>query len=84
MGCIVLVKTSPLDPLYKDLPVIILQDWDQITRANLTRWKTKACAATYDYSKLFTAYWKDQIEEQRRRIKNQAGSNTLRSAHAIS
>jgi len=30
LGCIVVTKTSPLDPLYKGLPVIIVEDWHEV------------------------------------------------------
>ena len=30
LGCIVIVKTSLLDPLYKGLPVVIVKDWSEI------------------------------------------------------
>jgi hypothetical protein len=30
LGCIVVTKTSPLDPLYEGLPVIIVDDWHQV------------------------------------------------------
>ncbi|WP_245279151.1 hypothetical protein [Mesorhizobium loti] len=32
LGCIVVTKTSPLDPLYEGLPVIIVDDWHQLRR----------------------------------------------------
>lgn len=38
LGCIVIVKTSPLDPLYKELPVVIVKDWSEITAPNLEKW----------------------------------------------
>lgn len=38
LGCIVIVKTSPLDPLYEGLPVVIVKDWSEITRSNLNKW----------------------------------------------
>ena len=31
LGCIPVVKTSTLDILYKDMPIIILNDWDEIS-----------------------------------------------------
>ncbi len=30
LGCIVVTKTSPLDPLYEGLPVVIVDDWPQV------------------------------------------------------
>lgn len=31
LGCIVVTRTSPLDPLYKGLPVIVVDDWREVT-----------------------------------------------------
>jgi len=30
LGCIVVTKTSPMDPLYEGLPVIIVEDWHEV------------------------------------------------------
>lgn len=38
LGCIVIVKKSPIDPLYAGLPVVIVKDWEEITQANLETW----------------------------------------------
>jgi len=38
LGCIVIVKTSPLDCLYRGLPVVIVQDWSEITPENMEKW----------------------------------------------
>ena len=32
LGCIPIVKTSPIDKLYSDLPVLIIKDWHIITQ----------------------------------------------------
>ncbi len=38
MGCIPIVKRSPIDYLYADLPVAIVDDWSEISTTNLQRW----------------------------------------------
>jgi hypothetical protein len=38
LGCIVIVKSSPLDPMYEGLPVVIIQDWKEITEENYQKW----------------------------------------------
>jgi hypothetical protein len=38
LGHIVLVPRSPLDPLFDGLAVVSLEDWSEITSANLSRW----------------------------------------------
>jgi hypothetical protein len=41
LGCIVIVKTSSLDPLYEGLPVVIVTDWSEVTTENLDKWLLK-------------------------------------------
>ena len=57
LGCVPVVKTSPLDPLFQELPVLIVQDWSHVTRERLSE---------YIYSgtgleKCSLAYWNNQI-----------------------
>lgn len=63
LGCVVIVKTSPLDPLYKDLPVVIVDDWDQITKKNLEHWAQLYFLNqnNFAWEKLTTDYWKEKI-----------------------
>ena len=59
LGCIPIVKSSPLDPLYEGLPVIIVQDWSEVTRELLEK--------EYPYNmdiyseKMYLQYWIDKI-----------------------
>ncbi|OWU86401.1 hypothetical protein ATO6_06185 [Oceanicola sp. 22II-s10i] len=34
-----IVKTTPMDPIYDGLPVVIVQDWSEVTEANLAKWR---------------------------------------------
>lgn len=38
LGCICIVKSSPINPLYRGLPVVIVNDWDEITEENFDLW----------------------------------------------
>jgi hypothetical protein len=39
LGSIVITKTSPLDPLFDGLPVVIVEDWNEVAdKANLAKW----------------------------------------------
>lgn len=38
LGCIVIVKTSPLDSMYEGLPVVIVKDWSEINKSNFDLW----------------------------------------------
>ena len=61
LGAIVIVKKSSLDPLYKDLPVVILDDWDEcLDSKNLEKWEKEYGHLTdFDHlNKFFTYdYW---------------------------
>jgi hypothetical protein len=64
LGCIVIVKTSPIDPLYQGLPVVIVKDWSEITRDNMEKWLDQYGDAftNPEYRiKLTNAYWLQKI-----------------------
>lgn len=67
LGCIVIVKTSPLDPLYEGLPVVIINDWSEITKENMELWLNLYGDAFSNPSyreKLTNAYWLHKIREK--------------------
>lgn len=63
MGCIPLVKTSTLDRLYKDLPVLIVERWEDVTPEFLNQQYEKFKQGSYNYEKLFFDYWEHLIRE---------------------
>jgi hypothetical protein len=63
LGCIVIVEKSPLNILYKDLPVLILDDWSQITQELLDNTIEKFKNNSYDYNKLTLKYWVNKIKK---------------------
>lgn len=69
LGCIVIVKTSSLDPLYEGLPVVIIKDWSEITRENLEIWLSLYGDVSTNPSyreKLTNAYWISKIKQKAR------------------
>jgi hypothetical protein len=70
LGCIVIVKTSALDPLYERLPVLIVKEWSDVNKALLDRivgeYKTKTLNGTFRFEKLKLGYWMDIITNARR------------------
>lgn len=65
LGCIVIVKTSSLDCLYKGLPVVIVKDWDEITDENLESWLNKYLEDYQDQkyrNRLKNTYWIEKIK----------------------
>ena len=61
LGCIVIVKTSPLDSLYKDLPVLIVQKWSDVTEKLLKETVIDFSNKTFMYEKLTLKYWINRI-----------------------
>jgi len=64
LGCIVIVKTSSLDALYEGLPVVIVQDWEEICSENLGIWLEQYRDALTNpkyREKLTNRYWVERI-----------------------
>lgn len=61
LGCIAIVKTSALDPLYKDLPVLIVDSWTDITQTKLENTIAEFGKRSFNYNKLLLSYWVDMI-----------------------
>ena len=57
MGAIPIVKESTLDPLYTNLPVLIVKDWDKIDEKYLNRQWAKMSVKKYNKDKLYADYW---------------------------
>jgi len=61
LGCIPIMKHCPLDPLYEDLPVILIDNWDEVTSEFLQRkmieFKEKHLNHEFKYEKLHKHYW---------------------------
>jgi hypothetical protein len=73
LGCIVIVKTSPLDCLYEDLPVVIVKDWSEVSKENFEIWKTLYADAFTNpiyREKLTHKYWMNKIKAKQTEYKN--------------
>jgi len=64
LGCIVIVKTSSLDCLYKDLPVLILNEWTELNQALLDLTLTEFKDKQFNLDKITLAYWKAKIRSK--------------------
>jgi hypothetical protein len=65
LGCIPIVKTSSLDNLYTDLPVLILDDWSSLNQElldnTIIEFKHKHDQHFFNYEKLTLQYWMQKI-----------------------
>jgi hypothetical protein len=61
LGCIPIVKTSPIDPVYKGLPVLIVKEWSDVTEALLRNTIRKFKTISFNYRRLLLSYWIQKI-----------------------
>lgn len=63
LGCIPIVKrfNIPLEELYDDLPVLIVNEWNDITEELLLKTLNDFKGRQFNYDKLTLKYWKDKI-----------------------
>lgn len=67
IGIIPIVKSSSIDTIFKDLPVVIVKSWDELSIDYLNKkyneiMKNKM-ENTYNYQKLYLKYWSYMIED---------------------
>ncbi len=69
VGAIPICRSSALNPLYEQLPVLIVRDWSDVTPQLLQSFLVNYTIRKplYRYEKLFADYWLGQIAVQRER-----------------
>jgi len=65
LGSIPIVRTSCLDPSLQNLPVIIVQDWHELTFEYLKENITRIQKMNYSYEELTLEYWLTLIDSYR-------------------
>ncbi len=60
-GSIPVVKRSYLDPLYEGLPVLIVDDWEDINEEFLKEAYKRITSKKYDIKRLYLPYWAGKI-----------------------
>lgn len=61
LGCIPIIKTSGLDPLFEDLPVWIVNSWSEVTEENMKRKINELRERTFREERLTLEYWRGRI-----------------------
>ena len=62
LGCIPIVKTSKIDSLYDDLPVLIVNSWLDVTPELLNMTVNEFKIKKFNYDKLTLKYWINQFK----------------------
>jgi hypothetical protein len=61
LGAIPIVTTSGLDPMFEDLPILIIQDWNIVTEAFLNEQYERFQTESFNLDKLYADWWIDFI-----------------------
>lgn len=61
LGSYPIVKTSSLDVLYDNLPVLIVQEWSDINRELLETTYERFRQSQFDYTPLYREYWSQRF-----------------------
>ena len=61
LGCIPIVRTSGMDPLYEGLPVLIVDKWSDVSPELLRKTVQDFSQRTFQYERLQLAYWMNRI-----------------------
>lgn len=61
MRAIPIVRSSPIDPLFEGLPVLIVDEWEEISEEFLIQKYEEMRTAEYRWEKLTSQYWIDLI-----------------------
>jgi len=65
VGTIPIVMNSPLNSLYDNLPVLIIEDYSILTPEYLEEQFILFQSRTYDFSKLYSPYWKQMVSSHK-------------------
>lgn len=62
LGSVPILRSSPLDPLFRDLPVLLVENWRDVTTERLRRERDRFSNASFDFSRLTLHYWTSRID----------------------
>jgi hypothetical protein len=65
VGAIPIIQSSPLDPVFKDLPVVIVDNYNEITEEFLNKKYEEIKNKKYKLKKLYMQYWVNKINKKK-------------------
>ena len=65
MGTIPIVKHSTLDPLFEGLPVLLINDWSEVTESFLQETYVKFQAQKFETDRMLAHYWLQKIADKK-------------------
>lgn len=76
LGAIPIIKTSPIDELFEELPVLIVDKWSDINEELLNTTIESFKDRQFNYEKLKLSYWIDSIKEHMIKTKDNKDKKT--------
>lgn len=73
LGCIPIVKSSELNPVYGKLPVLIVEKWQDVTIELLNKTIAEYKTRVFDYERLTLSYWTQLIYKKSAEYKSKNG-----------
>lgn len=61
LGCIPIVKRNAISNLFVDLPVLIVDDWSEVTRDTMIAYINTYSEKKFNFSSLFSQHWTRKI-----------------------
>jgi hypothetical protein len=62
LGCIPIIKKMPINNVYDDLPVLIVDEWRDLTAELLEKTIMEFATKQFNYNKLLLSYWTNKIK----------------------
>lgn len=69
-----IVLRSDLQPLYEDLPVVVIDSWEEVTEEFLRQKKEEFDARKWNYEKAYLPFWLDQVRAVQDKIRKERPS----------
>jgi hypothetical protein len=77
LGCYPIIQHSPLDPLFEDLPVVLINDWKEVTESFLEEKRKIFDEKTWPTEKLYAPYWFEKIRSIQKEIRKTTTRSTI-------
>lgn len=71
MGAYPIVLSTTLDPLFADLPVVIVKNWEEVSFEFLQKEKQRLDAKSWPREKLYSPYWFDRIAALQEKVQRE-------------
>ncbi len=69
LGSFPVVKSSAMDGLFEDLPVVLIKDWEEVTEELLKKKYQEFASKKFHMEKIFFDYWKFLVQKHKAKAK---------------